>query len=167
MNVGRGLFRAWIVISILWIAGAGIVAYVIVSPDTVQGSFQPAAQIKKEAMPGTSEEIDWTKPFYDLVVSPASAKLHVTFFPVEWQHRDEWKNKSHILVNFPDGSVLYILKGYNEADKNYITGQFWEQRWGRYAYTTGIVALWAFVPCVLFFVLGYALLWVGRGFRRA
>lgn len=46
MNVARGLFRAWIVVSLLWIVGAGSLAYVIVSPDTVKGSFQPAGYTK-------------------------------------------------------------------------------------------------------------------------
>jgi hypothetical protein len=56
---------------------------------------------------------------------------------------------------------------YNDVDKDYIAKQFWDQRWNRYGYTAGIVALWAFVPCALFLILGYALLWVGRGFSRA
>ena len=62
MNVGRGLFRAWIVISVLWIAGAGIVAYGIVSADTVRGSFQPTMETK-----GGLKwwDIDCSKPFYE------------------------------------------------------------------------------------------------------
>jgi len=40
MSIGPGLFRAGIVVSILWIAVSGPVAYLAVSPDTVGGSYR-------------------------------------------------------------------------------------------------------------------------------
>ena len=64
--------------------------------------------------------------------------------------------------------ALIVLGDFPHPDKDYIAKQFWDRRrWGRYARTAGIVALWALVPCILLFILGYALLWIGRGFKRA
>ena len=59
MNVGRGLFRAWIVVSVLWIVGASSMAYVFMSPNTVRGNFQPVLQIKGGLEPW---KIDFSKP---------------------------------------------------------------------------------------------------------
>jgi len=164
MNVARGLFRAWTVISILWIIGAGSVAYGIVSPD--RGGFQPDWETKGGLKP------------WEVMRSPSAEKLSITFSPVDWQDGIKWDKDwqdgikwdnelSMAVVTMPDGSRIYMNANYNDADKNYIAKQFWDQRWGRYGYTAGIVALWALTPCALLFILGYALLWVGRGFRHA
>ena len=164
MNVGRGFFRAWILVSVLWILGAGAIAYSIVAPDTIQGSFQPSGRLKE----GVPWETDYTKPFYDVMRSPAAEKLAVVFFPVERRYRTEWEKASDMhVVLMPDGSRVYMNDGYNEADRAYIATQFWDQRWRRWGHAAAIIALWAFVPCVLLFILGYSLLWVARGFTRA
>jgi hypothetical protein len=68
-------------------------------------------------------------------------------------------------VDFPNGSHLSMPAGYTDTDKNYIAKQFWDQRWGRWGYAAALIAAWAFIPCVLLFILGYSLLWVGRGFK--
>ena len=70
------------------------------------------------------------------------------------------------VIEMPDGSRLYLDDQYNETDKNYIAQQFWDQPWSRWAYAGGAVAAWAFVPCILLFIFGYSLLWIGRGFKR-
>src|SRR5215813_3575574 len=36
---------------------------------------------------------------------------------------------------------------HNQQDQEYITKQFWDQRWNRYADAAWSVALWALVPC--------------------
>jgi hypothetical protein len=164
MNVGRGLFRAWILISILWIIGAGVMGYVIESPDTVHGSFQPDFMAK-----GGLEwwQVDYSKSFYETMRSPSAEKLNVTFHPIDWQTKNNFdKDAKMDQLLMDDGSTVYVHAEYSEADKDYIAKQFWNQRWNRYGYAAGIVALWAFVPCALLFILGYALLWVGRGFTR-
>jgi hypothetical protein len=81
MNVGRGLFRAWVMISILWIVGAGGFAYLIILPDMVSGGFEPVVDVKTGTTPGMMEEIGRTIPFYDLAVSPATEKLTIRFYP--------------------------------------------------------------------------------------
>jgi hypothetical protein len=166
MNVGRGLFRAWIVISVLWIGGAGVMAYMFLWPDMVGGGFQPSASKGLAKLPLWAT--DFSKPLYERMRSPSAEKLEVAFHSVDWRQRIDWeKDPSMITVEMPDGSRLYMDAAYNDADKNYIAQQFWDQRWTRRGYAAGIIALWAFVPCALIFIIGYALLWVGRGFTRA
>jgi hypothetical protein len=113
-------------------------------------------------------QIDYSKPFYEIMRSPAAEKLSVTFFTVDWQRKRDFDNDPKIVtVEMPDGSRIYMHADYNDADRKYIARQFWDQRWSRYADAARIVALWALVPCVILFILGYAVLWVGRGFSRA
>jgi hypothetical protein len=165
MNIVRGLFRTWVLISALWIIGAGFVAYTIVAPDTIRGAFQPSGQTK-----GSSALwlVDYSKPFYETMRSPAAEKLSVEFFPVQRSDQAQWdKDSSMAVVEMPDRSRLYMHDQYNEADKNYIAQQFWDQRWRRWGYAAGVVVAWALVPCILMFILGYSLLWVGRGFKRS
>ena len=77
-------------------------------------------------------ETDYTKPFYDVMRSPAAEKLAVVFFPVERRYRTEWEKASDMhVVLMPDGSRVYMNDGYNEADRAYIATQFWDQRWRR------------------------------------
>jgi len=165
MNIGRGLFRAWLVISILWIVGAGIVGYEDHSA-TVRGNFSPTVVIRK-SMRSTAEEISKTldagntPAFYQLVYSPSEEKATMEFNLLNKV------NPVANLVSFPDGSTLYIPKGYNETDQTYIAQQFWQQRWGRWGGAAKIITLWALVPPIALFIFGYLLLWIGRGFKRS
>ncbi|MBV9460011.1 MAG: hypothetical protein JO141_21200 [Bradyrhizobium sp.] len=163
MNVGRGLFRAWILFSSLWALGAGFMAYVIVAPTTLHGSFQPTVLMKKSATAGQVEKIDFSKPFYDFGVSPSQSHSTMEFSAdtISPAVRSQFDQ-----IEFPDGSRLYLPAGYSGADKNYISSQVWGQRWSRWGDAGAMIAAWAFGPCILLFVLGYSLLWVGRGFKR-
>jgi hypothetical protein len=165
MNVGRGLFRAWVLISVLWIIAAGFVAYTVSAPDIIRGAFQPDNETKGGLEPW---KVDWQKPFYETIRSPSAEKLNVKFYKVEWKYQSQWdKDGSMAVVEMPDGSHLYMDRQYNETDKNYIAQQFWDQRWGRWGYAAGVVVAWALIPCILLFILGYSLLWVGRGFKKS
>jgi len=165
MNIGRGLLRTWLLVSTLWTMGAGFVAYTTIASDTIHGKFQPAGATKDGIKPW---EIDYHKPFYETMRSPAAENLNIRFFEVEHRDQSQWdKDRSMAVIEMPDGSRLYVHDQYNETDKNYIAQQFWDQRWSRWAYAGGVVAAWAFVPCILLFIFGYSLLWVGRGFKQA
>jgi hypothetical protein len=67
-------------------------------------------------------------------------------------------------VGFPNGTKLYVQDGCNQTDHDYIVQQFSEQQWGR---RTVEFVVFSVMPCVVLFILGYVLLWVGRGFRLA
>ena len=145
MNVGRGLFRAWVLVSVLWIIiGGSVIAYTIVAPNRIWGSFQPWLTDEETGLPPRAEQ----------------KQLSHSFFPI----RDVRADMLHIQM--PDGSKLYMPASLSEPARTRIAEQFWQQRWNRWGRAAAIVALWAFVPCLLLFIFGYTLLWVGRGFTR-
>ena len=146
MNVSRGLFRAWILVSVLWIiVGGSVIAYKIVAPATIWGSYQPWLTDEEAGLPPRAEQ----------------KQLSRSFSPI----RDVRADMVHIQM--PDGSKLYMPASLSEAVKTDIAEQFWDQRWRRWGRAAAAAALWAFVPCLLLFIFGYSLLWVGRGFMRA
>jgi hypothetical protein len=146
MNVGRGLFRAWILVSVLWIIiGGSVIAYTIVAPDTIWGSFQPWLTDEEAGLPPRAEQ----------------NQLSRAFSPIRLGRPDM------VRIEMPDGSQLYMPESLSEAVRTRIAEQFWNQRWSRWGRAAAIIALWAFIPCLMLFFLGYGLLWVGRGFMRA
>jgi hypothetical protein len=162
MNRVRWLFRAWIIVFALWI---GLVTYLYVG-SSVGAQYTPTAHLKKGYTPEEySKVIDGpgAPNFYNYVHSPSAEKLTIEFI----QPGRSITNKNFLSVGFPDGTELFIPRGYNETDRNYIAQQFWQQRWSHWKTATKDVAIFALLPYVLLFALGYALLWVGRGLRRA
>lgn len=164
MNVGRGLFRAWIFISVIWVLAAGVGGYfVYIEPDVMRGVYAPHGLGKDGKV---SWQTDHPKPFYESFRSPSADNLKVNFHPIEWSIQKQLEGDNRIVVaSFPDRSRLWLYSEFNQADRDYIAKQFWEQRWLRLAAASAIVALWAIIPCIALFVIGYGLLWVGRGFR--
>jgi hypothetical protein len=161
MNIGRGLFRAWILVSALWIAGA---VYLFIT-QIVGAQYAPIVLVKKGATPELYTKVidEPNSPdFYAYFRSPAGENLEMEFTAVDKPPADP-----NAFINFPDGTKLYVPKGYSTTDKNYIAEQYWQQRWSRWAYTGWPFVRWALVPCVALFIIGYALLWVGRGFKHA
>jgi hypothetical protein len=113
-------------------------------------------------------DIHSDRPFYDMIRSPSIEKLTVAFRLLDWQTKNDFDQDTHMIkTDFPDGSHLYMSEFYSIADQKYIAGEFWAQRWWRWARAIETIAPWALVPCVLLFILGYAFLWIGRGFARA
>jgi hypothetical protein len=106
MNVSRGLFRAWILVAVLWAAGAGSIAFITLSPGKVSGAFQPSGSIKDGLKPW---EVDYNKPFYDVMRSPAAEKLSVEFFPVAPKDRADWdKDNTMVVVEMPDDTRFTV-----------------------------------------------------------
>jgi hypothetical protein len=128
MNVARGLFRAWILISVLWIiVGGSVIAYKIVAPDTIWGSFQPWLTDQEAGLPPR----------------PDQNQMSRSFSPIRLGRPDM------VRIEMPDGSQLYMPESLNEAVRTRIAEQFWDQRWGRWGRAAAILALWAVVPCLL------------------
>jgi GYF domain 2 len=164
-RVGRGLFRAWVVVSALWIAGTSVVGYWTVVPDVVHGNFQAEGRIKVGLDPAN---FDPKKPFYDQVRSPSVEKLKVTFLPLDWATRSKFDEDAFMKkFEVENGGFVYMPKSYNNEDTKYIVLQFVDQSWGRWGRAAATISLWALIPCIALFILGYTLLWIGRGFKRA
>jgi hypothetical protein len=64
-----------------------------------------------------------------------------------------------------DGSTLYLASFLNDADKNFVTA-FEEQHLARWWNAGEWWLLLVSLPPLLLFALGYALIWVAKGFAR-
>jgi hypothetical protein len=116
-------------------------------------------------------EIDWARPYYETHRSPSAEKLAVTFNEVEYQYVRDWdqsvKDGKLTVVEMPDNSSLYLDTYLTEQDQEYLAKAFWDQRWWRYVrFATSWVPIFV-VPPIVLFILGWAILWVCRGFKTA
>lgn len=114
---------------------------------------------------------DWNAPFYEINRSPAAEKLNVEFMVLDYMYRSDWDKAvtkgETFIVSFPDNSRLYLPTGLNKEDRDYISKSFWDQRWGRWGKEAGKWLGLAFIPPAVLFLLGWCLLWIGRGFKAA
>jgi hypothetical protein len=166
MNVGRGLFRAWILVTVLWCIVIAALAYNVVHEKISHWKWQYVGQMRMEPW-----KADWTRPYYENHRSPSVEKLAVDFDELGYEFVDSWNKRLNegtlTIKRFSDGSLLYLDTDLTEADQEYLRRAFWDQRWRRYA---EIGKMWAAIltgPPVALFILGWGLLWVGRGFKAA
>jgi len=168
MNVGRGLFRGWIFVTVLWLIGAGTLAHFDIGNAVSHWKWQYGHQSRTNSPPW---EIDWSLPYYQTHRSPSAEKLAVTFHEVGYQYVRDWdqsvKDGKLKLVAMPDHSSLYMSTYLTEQDQEYVSKAFWDQRWWRYVSFAKVWAPILLVPPIVLFILGWAVLWVFRGFKAA
>jgi hypothetical protein len=114
---------------------------------------------------------DWKRPYYENMRSPSAEKLAVTFYELEYQYSQSWdqsvKDGKLTVIEMPDHSSLYLNTDLTKNDQEYLSKAFWGQRWWRYA---GFAKVWVPIlvaPPIVLFILGWAVLWVCRGFKTA
>jgi hypothetical protein len=168
MNVGRGLFRGWILLTVLWLIGVGWFAFDSVRYQIRAGSWSYVHVMRKDVDPN---QINWSRPYYENMLSPSAEKLAVTFNEVEFRYVQEWdqfvKDGKLKIIKMPDDSSLYMSTSLTEQDQLYLAGAFWDQRWSRYV---SFIKFWGpmlLVPPIVLFILGWTILWVCRGFKTA
>jgi hypothetical protein len=164
MNVGRGLLRGWILLTVLWLIGAGTLAYFIIPEDVALGKWVYIHQPKVPL-----GEIDPSRPIDEIVRSPSAEKLAVTFDEVGDQYDlDEAVKLGKLsVIKMPDDSSLYLNTYVTEEDQQYLAKAFWDQRWWRYASFAKVWVPILVVPPMVLFILGWAILWACRGFKAA
>jgi hypothetical protein len=171
MNVGRGLLRAWILVTVLWCVGVGALAYASVHADVSHWKWQYLHQMRDREHVGEPWNVDWKRPYYEIFRSPSVEKLAVSFDELGSEYVASWNQ--HVTEGtmttdrFPDGSMLYLDTYLTKVDQQYLARAFWDQRWWRYV---EIGKMWTAVlagPPIALFILVWALLWVGRGFKAA
>jgi hypothetical protein len=169
MNVGRGLFRGWILLTVLWLIGAGTLAYFIIGDEVSRWKWQYVEIMRHGDIPPW--ETDWKRPYYENMRSPSAEKLAVTFYELEYQYSQSWdqsvKDGKLTVIEMPDHSSLYLNTDLTKNDQEYLSKAFWGQRWWRYA---GFAKVWVPIlvaPPIVLFILGWAVLWVCRGFKTA
>ena len=64
MNVGRGLFRGWIFLTVLWLIGAGTLAYFIIRDEVSHWKWQYVHEARTNTLSG---EVDWSRPYYEMM----------------------------------------------------------------------------------------------------
>jgi hypothetical protein len=115
-------------------------------------------------------KVDWSKPYYENMRSPSKEKLSVTFSKVDYEFVDIWnkrvKDGDMVIVPMRDGSTLYLETDLTKADQHYIAAAFRNQRWSRYLNVTKTWIAILLVPPIILLILGWALLWVARGFKQ-
>ena len=79
MNVGRGLFRAWIFLSILWVADFGILAYTEIPRQISSPLWGYTHRVRLEI---DVNKADWSKPYYENMRSPSAEKIIPEFHRV-------------------------------------------------------------------------------------
>jgi hypothetical protein len=166
MNVSRGLFRAWIVFSVLWLSVMVALGYQSISQELTSTKYQYVVRLLPNADPNKT----WKSSPYEVIESPSKSKSVIEFDTVGYQYLDQWKKLATegklTVVAFPDSSEVYILDALNEADKILIAAAFWDQRWARW---WKVFFPWLAItlagPLVLF-CLGAALIWIARGFLK-
>jgi len=173
MNVGRGLFRAWIFLTVLWLIGAGAFAYII-EGEVSHWKWIYINQWREDVRPTLEDIFEGRRPippYYEMYRSPSAEKLSVTFDEVG-RLLEGWdqfvKDGTAKIVKMPDDSSLYLSTAeLTEQDQQYLAKAFWDQRWRRYASFAKFWVPMLVVPPIVLFILGWAILWVCRGFKTA
>jgi hypothetical protein len=148
--------------------GAGTLAYFIIGGEVSNWKWQYVHQTRTTTPPW---EVDWSRPYYEIMRSPSAEKLAVTFSELEYQYVQSWdqdvKDGKLAPIKMPDDSSLYLSTLLTEQDQLYLAKAFWDQRWSRYV---SFIKFWGpmlVVPPIVLFILGWAILWVCRGFKTA
>jgi hypothetical protein len=119
MNWVRGLFRIWLLFSVLWLASVGYFASkVFWVPVPFYGNYQHSPQIKE--MPWKT---DWSKPYYEITDAPGKGKFPESFATLDDQYVEKWdadvKAGRTVEINFPDGTYLYLTAQLTKDDQNW------------------------------------------------
>ena len=166
MDWKRGLFRLWVLGSILWLLVTGYSAvHVFLKPAPFGGNYQYVEQTKE-----VPRNVDWSKPYYDIICAPGKGRFADEFSGVDDYVIQDWdksvKIGDRISVEFPDFTVLYLSSALIESDREYLCGLFWQQRWWRYSSKISYWLSLTFGPPLVALFLGRAIGWVLYGFVR-
>jgi hypothetical protein len=115
-----------------------------VNRDIIGGRFQAAGDIVGGK---SASQVDWDRPFYEIIRSPSRENLTVAYAPVDYRRWREWDTNDKVIsFDYPDGSRMYVQLGYDDADRNYLRQQFWEQRFSRWSKAAAIILAIVLAP---------------------
>ncbi|MCE4222145.1 hypothetical protein HCU64_00125 [Methylobacterium sp. C25] len=170
VNVARGAFRIWTVLSVLWLGIISFLAWDAVSYEMI-GNYQYAGELREDL---GSEPFDSKRPIAEVFKKPSQAKWPASFSKIEFRYQSNFdasvKDGTQIVVDFPDGCVLYLYTAFGKQEQELVGRWFWEKRWKRRwnALARQSYLLWvALVPPLLLFALWFIGRWIVAGFRRA
>jgi hypothetical protein len=167
MNVGRGLFRVLVVVSLIWISGALALAVSDFPGSAANWKYQAVRNMRSDI---NLRDVDWSHPYYEWVRSWSKEGIAPEFVEAEPQFVADWNEEARFgrmqIQSFPDRSRLYLDAQITDDDKAYLKEHFWAERWRRRAKFAGERLIIALAPVAALFIAGYVLLWVARGFAR-
>jgi hypothetical protein len=131
MNVRRGLWRAWIFVTLLWVLGSGTLAYFL-AVDAVSKNYQWLMLLRKDVKEPWKHFED--RSLYEIARSPSKEGLTVAFNPVDYEYVSQWNKDvdagKTVRVDFPDHSRLYLNAQLTTEDQTYLSRAFWNQPMG-------------------------------------
>jgi len=136
VNWRRGLFRIWIAASVVWLVGAGAVMQSGIRRDVSTLSRHAGEEPLSAAV---------NKRVYELMEATKQAKAALDLEAVEAYERDLSELAESLVVNAEER-----IKRKQRAAQ----------------YSLMLSASLLFLPPILLFALGWAGLWILRGFRR-
>ena len=167
MNMRRGLFRAWILLTIIWLIGVSTLAYFIIPDEVRLSKWHYVHHMREDISIIDPNKIDWFRPYYENMRSPSKEKLPVSFSELNYEYFDAWdknvKDGKLVIISLPDHSSLYLNTYLTEEDQNYIAAAFWNQRWSRYGNIAKTWIAFLLAPPIVAFIFGWPLLWLARG----
>lgn len=172
VNVSRGGFRLWVVLTALWLAFVAFLAWDEVSIAT-RGRYQYAPEMR-DGIENSFDQEHIAKPFAEVFKKPSEARQPPHFSRVEYEYRkgfDEAVTSGNLLlVDFPDGTQLYLNSAFEKPERDLVGRRFWERRWGRRLDALGqegsLIGL-ALVPPLLLLAAWFVGRWVLAWFRQA
>jgi hypothetical protein len=141
LRISRGLFRLWLVASVLWVGAVGVAKWEAYANDPIAWGAIPIALNFLSPTSGPCGVVTSTGLFDDIPVTPGAGST----IPLRIQTRD------CVTHEFPAGTSNEVIK---HALKGYIARQAIQS-----------AALLGFVPPAFMLVIGSALIWAFRGFR--
>lgn len=161
----QGVFRAWVLISALWVFALGGLAQMFVPEMYQWGRYWYVLELRKDM---DISKIDWKKPLYELILSPSKEKLTPVFTDLGSDPSNEWdkgvKDGTLKVFQQADDATLYMKSGLSAQDTAYIEKAFVASKWKRHA---KILSYWVALivgPPIVTLALGLGLLWVVMGF---
>lgn len=116
MNVSRGLFRVWIVVSVLWLLGTIALAWSELPSQIAGTRYSYVYEIRDDI---DVSKIDWNKSIYELMRSRSRENLSPKFAQLEREYWSDWdkrvENGTIRRLQYPHGK-LYLDGGLTQAD---------------------------------------------------
>src|SRR5262245_58674362 len=88
MNVSRGLFRAWILVSLLWVMAVVAFGYALFF-DTFRHEKWSYVHRLRDGV--SIKAIDWNQPLYQYIRSPKEETLVPEFDKISYTELDYWE----------------------------------------------------------------------------
>src|SRR5215210_7503330 len=165
MNVSRGLFRTWVLVTVLWLCLAVLMGLTSRLPfgSNSTGAFQYVPNLSLLSVQQLKDIVAgrWPSALPSALDDKSAEFSELDYAPLlEWNSLVADGKLS--LRELPDGSKLYFRSSDSPEEKEYLAREFWGGRWSRWFKNMYPGILIALTQPIALFIFGYACLWAGR-----